>query len=70
MYQQQMHTCFRFVHLIFHDLLFHYFYTLDLPKVTQVVRPSVSKLQNQAKNHCGLGEWIIDDYCLILFYCE
>ena len=36
---------------------------------SQVVRPSVEVLQNQAKiiagRNCGLGEWIIDDSCLV-----
>ena len=36
---------------------------------TQVVRPSVPKLQNQAKftggRDRGLAEWIIDDSCLV-----
>ena len=37
---------------------------------TLSVRPSVRKLQNQAKitagRDCGLAEWIIDDSCLVV----
>ena len=38
---------------------------------TQIIRPCVPKLQNQATvtagRVCGLAEWILDDSCLVLF---